>query len=318
MMDIGKKRGDFIKAAIKKSLIPRNQIAAISGLTNTYILDLMRGNINNANRQKLIAFAISVNLSLPEIDDMLTIFDRASLNSDDIPTLLDTSKRCKISSTLHPLREELSYEFMVLAAELLPGPTILNLSYPTASLRAEGHRAHIEKDLSRDHRLYADIREAVGRERKKNLANQLSRHKIEHFIYRGDLERYLTHCLDETEREYRIKHVEQLIRHLEKFQNFKLHITDTYHAFSFVLKMTTESKEKKGYLIFTGREHDPVIGKMTGRLAAFGTCNPVMVNNFYMDVEYLRNSIVGKEFDRNQRIDYLKDLVRKATKGELT
>jgi hypothetical protein len=311
MINIRKRRGDFIKTAINKSLIPRNQIAAISGLTNTYILDLMKGNIANANRHKLIAFAISVNLSLPEIDEMLTIFDRANLNRDDIPTLLDTAKRSKISTTLHPLREELSYEFMVLATELLPGPTVLNLNYPTAALRIEGHRTYIEKDLGEGHSLYSEIREAVGRERKNNLSNHLSRHKIEHFIYHGDLEKYIVDCLDKKEKEFRIKHVEQVIWYLNKFPNFNIYITNTYHAFSFLLKIGTESKEKKECILFTGREYDPAVGKMAGRLAAFGTCNQVIVKNFIMDVEHLKKNILTNKHDRKKIILYFKDLIHK-------
>ncbi len=309
MTTIRKNRGNFIETAINNSFIPRNQIAAISGLTNTYILDLIKGNIKNANRHKLIAFAIAVNLSLPEYDEMLTLFDRTSLNKDDIPTLLETAKRSKISSTLHPLREELSYEFMVLATELLPGPTILNLHYPTAALRIEGHRTYIENNLNKDHLLYKEIREAVGAERKKNLANNLSKHKTEHFIYQRDLEKYIAHCTDKKEREFRIRHVEQVIQHLKIFPNFRLYLTNTYHAFSFLLKMSPESKEKKGYILFTGREYDPVIGVMTGRLAAFGTCNQVIIQNFSRDVDDLRKSVTSKSFDRNKLILYLKDLI---------
>ena len=309
MMNVSKKRGDFIQAAIHNSLIPRNQIAAVSGLTNTYILDLMKGNIKNANRQKLIAFALAVNLSLPEIDEMLTLFDRASLNQDDIATLLATAKGSRISSTLHPLRDELSYEFMVLATELLPGPTILNLKYPTASLRVEGHRGYIESDLSKGHHLYTQIREAVGRERKKNLANHLARYSVDHFIFQGDLESYIARCIDPKEKDYRIQHVKQLIWHLNTFPNFNLHITHASHAFSFLLKLSAESKEEKGCVLFTGREYDPTIGKMTGRLAAFSTCNQVTVQNFRRDVEHLRKNIDAGMIDPKRTIHYLEELI---------
>jgi hypothetical protein len=213
-----------------------------------------------------------------------------------------------LSSTLHPLREELSYEFMVLATELLPGPTILNLHYPTAALRIEGHRTYIEKKLNRGHRLYMKIREAVGTERKNNLEKNLSNHKTEHFIYQKDLEKYIANCTDKTEREFRVNHIEQVIQFLNIFPNFKLYLTNTYHAFSFLLKMSPEQTEKKGSILFTGREYDPVIGKMAGRLAAFGTCNQVIIQNFIRDVEHLRKSVISKSFDRSKLIRYLKDL----------
>ena len=76
-----------------------------------------------------------------------------------------------------------------------------------------------------------------------------------------------------------------------------------------MLKTSAESKEEKGYILFTGREYDPVIGKMTGRLAAFGTCNPVIISNFSRDVKPLRKSIEEKSFDRNKLIQYLESLI---------
>jgi hypothetical protein len=68
---------------------------------------------------------------------------------------------------------------------------------------------------------------------------------------------------------------------LNNFPNFNIYITDTYHAFSFFLKISTELKEKKEYILFTGREYDPAVGKMAGRLAAFGTCHQAIVKKFY-------------------------------------
>ncbi|MBT4287029.1 MAG: hypothetical protein HOD92_06795 [Deltaproteobacteria bacterium] len=310
--DINEKRGNLIKSAIENSLIPRNQIAAMSGLTNTYILDLMQGKINNVNRYKLIAFAISANLNVPEIDEMLTVFDRAVLNKDDIGTILKSAKKIKFSSTIHPLREELSYEFMVYAAELFPAPTVFNLIHPTASLWVEGHRTYLGKDQNQGHALYSKIREAIGLERKNSFTNNLSKYVTEHFIYKGDLENYLLKCTDGQEMYYRIKHLEQILLYLDRYPNFKFYITNVYHAFSFLLKEQLEPKEKSGLVLFTGREYDSIIGKMAGHLSAFSTRNQLIVQNFIADIEPLKKGIIEELLDCKKLISYFEDLIDRA------
>jgi hypothetical protein len=200
---------------------------------------------------------------------------------------------------------------MILAAELLPGPTILNIKYPTAALKISGHRTCLDKDLSGEQSLYSEIREALGAARKKHLVRNLAHHKTEHFIYRADLEKYISDCSDEKEKEFRIKHIQEVIRLLENFPNFYFYITNTYHAFTFSLKIRVDSSKEKGSVFFTGREYDPVFGKMTGRLAAFGTCNPVVIQNFINDVKPLKQSIIDKSHDRNKLIRYLHNLINK-------
>ena len=67
---------DFVKAIINKCPMPRNQIAKLSGLTNTYIRDLENGRYDSVRRKKIIALAMAVNLDLNETDELLKLFER--------------------------------------------------------------------------------------------------------------------------------------------------------------------------------------------------------------------------------------------------
>jgi transcriptional regulator with XRE-family HTH domain len=84
---------EYICKLLAQSPMPRNQVAALSGLTNTYIRDLERGIIANVGRDKLISLSVALNLDLIETDQMLKIFDRSPLSLDDIGIFLQTAER---------------------------------------------------------------------------------------------------------------------------------------------------------------------------------------------------------------------------------
>jgi transcriptional regulator with XRE-family HTH domain len=113
---IGRKktRGEYVQALLKDSPVSRNQIAAISGLSNPYILGLEQGNIANVGRDKLISLAVALDMKLGEIDHMLTVFDRAALSGEDIPVFLEASRRCRISAALHPAHDSYTLDLMLL------------------------------------------------------------------------------------------------------------------------------------------------------------------------------------------------------------
>jgi len=112
------------------SPVARNQIAAISGLSNPYIRDLEMGNIANVGREKLISLAIGLDLSLGEIDEMLTVFDRAKLTQADIPLFLEASRRSRISAALHPVHDSYTFDLLLLSAEQVPGPHVIVSTRP--------------------------------------------------------------------------------------------------------------------------------------------------------------------------------------------
>jgi predicted XRE-type DNA-binding protein len=84
-------RSAYIQNLFEQCALSRNQIATLSGLSNPYLLDLEKGAIANVGRDKLIALAVAVDLGLPAIDALLTVFDRAPLNIDDIALFLDSA-----------------------------------------------------------------------------------------------------------------------------------------------------------------------------------------------------------------------------------
>ena len=299
----------YVKELLKNSRMPRNQVAAISGLSNAYIRVLENGDSASVGREKLISFAVALNLDLKEIDKLLNVFDRANLTKDDIPTFLVTSKQRKISSALHPLRDVYAIELVFLSIEQLPGHQVTVNDMPSAVFRPEGYRTFTDKSLVEDHPIYSDLIEAIGQERRRNLVVQLARFPVAHYICRDNLEEYIKKCDDSEERQWRVKHVQTMLWHVRNYANFRLFLTNMIPVFIFVLKLPPESDKETNKLSFMGKQIDFFLGPRSGRLAGFATDNQIIIENFEAEVEHLKESVIEEYLDHRRLEAYLEDLI---------
>lgn len=302
------KSAAFITEAIKRSLIPLNQIATTSGLTNTYIRDLMNGNIAHANRSKLIAFSTTVGLSLNETDDLLTVFDRAKLTLDDIPIFIETAKKRKASNAFYPVRDFFGYELLTLAAEQINGPKVLFSRHPTNALRPEGYRTSIDKGGEKIHEIHSAVKEAIGRERNRNLVEQLTRYPMYQYIQRDSLKGYLASSHDTAERKWREKHLELLISCIRQFDNFKLIITKIPSAFTFFIKYL-ESMDKPERIFITGGDISQSPHRVPGQIVGYFTGNKTIIEQFNNDVIILKEHIIKEFTDRKKLLIFLEGLI---------
>jgi len=302
------KSAAFITETIKRNLIPLNQIATTSGLTNTYIRDLMKGNIANANRSKLIAFSTTVGLTLNETDDLLTVFDRAKLSLDDIPIFIETKKKRKASNAFYPVRDFFGYELLTLAAEQINGPKVLFSSRPSNALRPEGHRTYIDKNREGIHEIHNAVKEAIGKERKRNLDDQLSRYPMYHYIEKTCLEEYIDKHLEPAEREWRKKHIELLIEHIRQFDNYKLFLTKIPSAFTFFIKYA-ETMDMPERIFLTGCDISQYPGKVSGQIVGYFTGNLTILEQFNKEVDILKENVYEEFLERNKLISFLEGLI---------
>lgn len=306
-----RKSADLIKEAISKSLIPRNQISTISGLTNTYIRDLEQGNIVNVSREKLICFATSVNMTLEETDELLTVFDRAKLVADDIPLFIKTASQKKASSVVNVARDFFGYELLLLAAERIPGPKTVCVNHPTVTLQPEGLRSHYVRTQESLHPIHLELKEAIGLERKRNLTDQLAKYAVTHYIYLESLKAYLLDCTNSATRLWRIKHMEELIKYILKFDNFKYYIIDRQTGFNFLLKFS-KNKRQATRLFFYTHDLPRMQGKLDGQVIGFFTGNKVIVGQFKKDADAMKSFIIDDYLAKNDLVSFLEDLIAKA------
>ena len=306
-------RGAYIQALLKQSPLSRNQIASISGLSNPYILDLEKGSITNVGRDKLIALAIALDLGLQEIDDLLTRFDRATLGKEDIPLFVDTTRRIRISSALHPVHDSFTFDLVLLSAERQAGRHIIVSPRPASCLRAEGHRRYAEKRLCEAHPLYGDLVETIVMERKHRLLINLNHHPVEQYVCRECLVDYIQRCRDPQERNWRVRHIKSAINLIEAHDNFQFHLTTECPSFIFVLKSPPESETGTDTLIIANIPPHRYQVKTSGLLAGFATENQAVIENFKKELKAIKRTVI-EEFETRQRlVAFLEELSSTAT-----
>jgi transcriptional regulator with XRE-family HTH domain len=299
----------YVKELLTRSRMPRNQVAAISGLSNAYIRVLERGETASVRREKLISFAVALSMDLYETDALLASFDRTELTLDDIPTFIETSRQMKISSALLPLRDVFMIELLFLAIEQVPGRQIIVNDRPTSCLRPEGFRGYSCRGMADVHPIHSALIESIGRERKQNLICCLKQHPVDNYIFMDSLEEYIRRCEDTEELKWRVKHIEATLQQIRNYPLFKLFLTRTVPSFLFSLKLPEDSENESPKLAFIGNQIDFFMGKGSGRLAGFATDNQVVIENFQADLDLLKKSVIEEYLDQQRLEAYLESLV---------
>lgn len=300
------RKADFICELILSSKMPRNQIAAAAGLTNTYIRDLEQGNIRNVDRRKLLRLAAALNMNLNRIEEMLTIFDRASLSSEDIEVFIESSNKRQITTALYPLRDFYAYELAVYAMELIPGNLILVNDRPSVCLREPGHRTFSDSSLVKEHHLYAELLETIGKVRRNQFEKSLRKNRIIHYICRQCLEDYVKNCENETEKSWRKKHLKNLLEYHRRYPKLEVYLTGVCSYMLFSIKEPKIGNDVQ--FNFCAKPGHYLPGDRPGRLTGFSTNNPVMLQTFQEELGSIKNSTLPEFLERKAIEQYLEEL----------
>jgi len=308
-----KKTAEFIRNTVASSMIPRNQIANISGLTNTYIRDLEQGNIVNVSRDKLLKFSTAAGLPLEAIDDMLTLFDRSKLNMDDIPRFIENAKKQKPSKSVHAVRDFFGYELLLLATESLPGPKTINTNHPSVILQPDALRfMFLKKDKDAClHPIHDELRRAIGKARKENLIHQLAQYEMRHYISKQALENYIFTCKGKKERMLRAEHILNIRDMLETYPRFKLCLTEVDTGFNCLLKHSEKDGGTRRIFFYT---HDMSLlqGRLNGQIIGFYTGDPVIIQQFKKDIAIVKQRVLNTYRDPLDAAAYLTALHARA------
>lgn len=306
-----KQRAELIQRIIAQSGLPRNQIASLSGLSNAYIKELEQGRFVKVGREKLLAFGMALNLDLWQIDELLKDFDRTSLSKDDIQTIINLADQCSISSAMIPVRDLFTLDLYMLSAEKIPGTHTIISIRPTISLRSEGHRLYSERLLAQSHPVYGELVEAIGRERKNVLTRILSEYTVDQYLCRRCLEEYLSHSEDVKERFWRVKHVENLIDYVKRYENCRVFLTSVCPTFIVSFKTPDPKLDMSEKLLITYLPPHPYVDHRSGHLAGFITENNLFVQNFKQELELLQSKVLETYLNRDRLIDYLTGLSKR-------
>ena len=312
MNDRQEAKANYISELLTSLPNPRNQIASISGLTNTYIRDLEQGNIVNVPREKLIALAMAINLDLNETNQLLRVFDRASLSTDDVDFFANALDKMKLTSAVYPICDYYSYELACASIEQHPGNQIIVNDRPTNSLKEPGHRSYSEAAVGDQHEIILKFTEKIGIKRRQILEKVASKHVVEHIIFRENLENYLLQCEDKTERRWRKHHLANLVYMIKTYPNFKLYLVETASSLLFTIKYAIKSKTKSPMLTYCAiGSHRHAIWQ-SRRLTGFATASTVLIQNFEREAKDIQRYVDQRYSSPSKIIQYLESLISKS------
>lgn len=302
-------RQEYIRNLMDKNPATRNQIAAISGLSNPYIKELEKDNINSVGREKLLSLSIALDLSLGEIDALLTVFDRSKLSAHDIPMFLKLAEKCQFSAALHPINDSYTLDLMLLATEAKQGPHSIVSTRPASCFRHEGHRLYSEKILVNAHPIYGELVTTINRERRQRFLLNLNDHIVENFVCVHCLEEYIKNCKDREDKSWRIKHIRNVINIISGFNNFNFYLTRKCPGFIFGLKTGFPAPKNPDKLIITTFSQHPMTTRESRSLTGFATQSKAVIVTFKNELDLIKKSIIPKYLDRGKLIDYLEQLI---------
>jgi hypothetical protein len=302
---------DYINSLLVKSRLPRNQLSAISGLNNTYIMDMEKGKFSNVRREKLIALAIALSLSLRETDELLNFFDRVPLDSADIPTFLSVSDQIRTSSVMMPLIGDMAIGLAQLGAEKQPGDHIVVSPEPAYSVYSTGYR-HIDAHSAlEDHPLHAELGEALNQARGEQLKQRLKHYNFDQYICIHCLEMYLQRFLDEREQTFRQQHVLHIVKNLKNHDNFNFYLLNICPNSAFSMKLyptRQDDKDNPDILFLVFWAHHRVSHERVGRLSGFTTSNQSLIESFKDELVSVQQAVIQEYTDRDRLIAYLCNL----------
>jgi transcriptional regulator with XRE-family HTH domain len=300
-------RGAYLLYLMAQRGVPRNQLASLSGLTNTYIRDLEGDRILNVPRENLIFLGAALNLTLEEIEEVLRRFDRSPLSTADIPAFLSVAKRMHLSHALHPAHN-VFYELILVANTQGAGRSVLVIDRPSGALRARGHRSWANRQVTDAHPIYLDLVEAVGDSRRETLHAALRNQPVEHYISLDGLHRYASESVADQERAWRRKQLRAMADLVREQARFQLYLTSQPPTFTYWLSFP--KKAGKPTLVFEGQPASGLTKATTGRLTGFATTNPAVVNCFLEDLGQVQRAVIDEYRDRARLLDLLEALQR--------
>ncbi len=124
---------DTILNVIADSELNLNNISKLSGVSNTYLTKLSKGQINHPGKDKIASILLAMNYSIGEINEILAQYDYQGLNKYDIPAILVNNQRRRIAGRMLPIYERLHFELLLAVFESYGGTKVVIKGRPTAS-----------------------------------------------------------------------------------------------------------------------------------------------------------------------------------------
>ena len=298
--------------------ITLNELAKISGISNTYFNFIKSGKIKNPGREKIVAVAIGLNYSLEEIDKLLRHNDYKEVSEKDFDIFIASAKSRDITG-FQPLYENINYPMYLLALDNLPGNKLVVNKKPSSTLESPEYLSYRDELRSREttNPIYGKLKTAVLLERKKLLNKLLDKYQLKYLICDECLTSYIYRSKNsDKEKQFIKEHLSELIKYLDH-PNYHFNIIKQCPRLRFIMKILSDKRNGKNKLIYTGYgEHRHTVTNIHGknsrnRLFGMATDSNKFLDHFRIEYEELEKNFIKHEYSNPKKMqDYLKKLIR--------
>ena len=122
---------DTLTKIIEKSDLNVNQISQISGISNTYLIKILKNKINHPGKDKIASVLLALNYRITQINQILAEYDYMPLNHHDIPELLKKNRKRKFEGRILPQFDYIYFELAMAALEVIGGTKIIVKKRPS-------------------------------------------------------------------------------------------------------------------------------------------------------------------------------------------
>jgi len=341
---------------IEKSGMNKNQISKISGISNTYLSKIERfeigGNRIRIKRKTLINLAVSLNLSLAEINSLLKEYGHEELSISDSPALLSASENPTVTGIIPVFSSLVTGWFLIGIEKSLSVTQGASMEYvldqPSSALKSPEHASFtggLDSSSGKVLPLHKDLIESACTHRRKLITQALDRGNcINTYICTNCFERYTlewekykgTHV---DVHKYKIllgDHLQTLIKYIETYPDqYKLRFLKKCPRMRYELLYEPvrngqgEIEDKISKVIFLGREspcnadrrnlwwnHDFEFGQGFGDLIGFATDIQNLMEFFHKQHMGLKQYFLDDRFDNPKKVkEYIEELLFKNIPG---
>lgn len=298
--------------------ITLNELAKISGISNTYFNFIKSGKIKNPGREKIMAVAIGLNYSLEEIDKLLRHNDYKEVAEKDFDIFIAFAKSRDITG-FQPLYENINYPMYLLALDNLPGNKLVINKKPSSTLESPEYLSYRDELRSREttNPIYGKLKTAILLERKKLLNKLLDKYQLQYLVCDECLNSYIKRSKNsDKEKQFIKEHIGELIKYLDH-SNYHFNIIKQCPRLRCIMKILSDKRGEKNKLIYTGYgEHRHTVENIHGkkshdRLFGMATDSNKFLDHFRIEYEDLEKNFIRHEYSNSKKMqDYLKKLIR--------
>lgn len=172
-----------------------HNISQASGISNTYLAKLIKGNINRPGKDKIASILLALNYSITDINEVLGDYDYRPLHREDIPDILQNNRSRKITGGNLPQYDHIYFDLFLVALERIGGVKILVKERPSGGFMP--HELYMMKEFPYEENNAATsfryhLIEALLKERTKLfIENCHAGHRIDTYICSDCLKEYL-------------------------------------------------------------------------------------------------------------------------------